>query len=141
VKDEWDTVGGEREFVVIDGRKIDLEVYPTGFDFALIRGMNLGPNQPLYNYNNMVMEQHIVDEHAIVSKRPPFDASRLHPDHFRDTQHARFWNNKYRAQQQQLLDKKNARTPYDDSLFATALPSHISSVNSGHLSHMGPIPK
>ena len=112
-----------------------MAVYPDNFDFRLIEGMNLGPNKPLLNYNNMVMEQHIVDERAIFSKRAPFDVRKLYPDNFKDTQHHRFWNNKYRAQQQELMDRYETPTPFDDSLLRSGLPS---SINSGHLIYMYP---
>ena len=65
---------------MIDGRYIKPTLYPPGFDFSLIKGMNIKRNEPLKNYNNMVMEMHIVDESKIVSQRPPFDKSQMYSD-------------------------------------------------------------
>lgn len=53
----------------VDGRFVNTDLYPAGFNFNLIRGAIIGRNTPIYNYNNMVMDVHIVDENQFVNKR------------------------------------------------------------------------
>ena len=63
--------------MLVDGRKIMKHAYPAGFNFNLIKKCFKEGNDPLINFNNLVMEQHIVDVNAIKSKAP-FDINRIY---------------------------------------------------------------
>ena len=68
--------------------------------------MMIPPNEPLFNYNNMVMEQKLVDVSSFVSKRkPPANPSEFE-NKYGDVQRDQFWNDKYRANQQYIMDNK-----------------------------------
>lgn len=67
---------------------------------------NVGHISQLLNYNNMVMEMHIVDESKIVAKRPVMDITSLYPTehNFKDATDRLFPNGKSHIARQQLLE-------------------------------------
>ena len=62
---------------MVDGRAIKKHAYPEGFNFNLIKKCKKEGNDPLINFNNLVMEQHIVGVNEIKSIAP-FDIKRLY---------------------------------------------------------------
>ena len=63
--------------VIVDGRKIKKEIYPDNFNFNLIKRCKKEGNDRLINFNNLVMEQHIVN--ADDYKMPkPFDVNKIY---------------------------------------------------------------
>lgn len=95
-----------RPYIRINDRWVQREVYPDEFDFNLVDVNNVGHISQLLNYNNMVMEMHIVDESKIVAKRPVMDITSLYPPehHFKDVQDRLFPNGKSHIARQHLLE-------------------------------------
>jgi hypothetical protein len=100
-----DENGRQHKYVVVDGRKIKPTLYPAGFDFSLLKCMNIRRNEPLQNFNNMVMDVHIVDESKIVSKRGPFDTSQLLSD-LEEPNDYQFLSQQYRINQYEMNRSK-----------------------------------
>ena len=63
-----------------EDRYINPELYPPGFDLNLVRGIKAGDAWPIKNYNNMVMDHHIVDETKIKAKFPKMNPDVLEKD-------------------------------------------------------------
>ena len=66
------------DFINIDGRLVRKDLYPPDFNWNLIKGLNHGDGGPVVDYNDLVMEVHIVDARKYVSKRRKIDPMSLY---------------------------------------------------------------